>query len=92
MGGKVHLTAREADVLHLLARGCTYLQVAAVLGVSRHTVATHIKSAYLKLEVHSAAGAVMRAIELRLITGSWDVRRSARSLRSPASKSQERRR
>ena len=67
MEGTVRLTARETDVLQLLARGCTYSQVGTELGVSRHTVASHVKSAYLKLDVHSAAGAVMRAIELRLI-------------------------
>lgn len=65
--GTVRLTVREAEVLQLLARGCTYAQVAAALGVSPHTVASHVKSAYLKLDVHSAAGAVMRAVELRLI-------------------------
>ena len=59
------LTLREADVLRLLASGCTYAQVAARLGISAHTVASHIKNAYRKLEVHSAAAAVMRAIELR---------------------------
>lgn len=80
----VRLTVREADVLRLLARGCTYSQAGATLGVSRHTVASHIKSAYLKLGVHSAAGAVMRAIELHLIgvPGTWDGRHAARRLRS----------
>jgi DNA-binding CsgD family transcriptional regulator len=68
----VRLTRRETDVVGLIARGCTYSQVAERLGVSAHTVATHIKNAYRKLEVHSAAAAVMRAVELRLLTGSWD--------------------
>jgi DNA-binding CsgD family transcriptional regulator len=68
----VLLTPRETDVVGLIARGCTYSQVAERLGVSAHTVATHIKNAYRKLEVHSAAAAVMRAVELRLLTGSWD--------------------
>jgi DNA-binding CsgD family transcriptional regulator len=62
----VRLTGREADVLRLIARGCTYVQVAAALGISGHTVGTHIKNAYRKLEVHSAAAAVMRAVELRI--------------------------
>ena len=66
----VRLTAREADVLRLLAHGCTYSQAGTTLGVSRHTIATHVKSAYSKLEVHSAAAAVMRAIELRLLAVS----------------------
>lgn len=60
------LTSRESAVLHLLARGCTYSQAATRLGVSLHTVASHLKNAYRKLEVHTAAAAVMRAVELRL--------------------------
>jgi DNA-binding CsgD family transcriptional regulator len=63
----VRLTGREAEVLRLIARGCTYSQVAERLGMSAHTVGTHIKNAYRKLDVHSAAAAVMRAIELRLL-------------------------
>lgn len=61
------LTPRELDVLQLIARGCTYSRVGDRLGVSQHTVATHIKNAYRKLEVHSAAAAVMRALELGLL-------------------------
>jgi DNA-binding CsgD family transcriptional regulator len=61
------LTLREADVLRLLASGCTYAQIGVRLGISAHTVASHIKNAYRKLEVHCAAAAVMRAIELRVL-------------------------
>jgi len=61
------LTARETDVLWLLAKGCTYEQVGVRLGISLHTVTSHIKNTYRKLEVHSAAEAVMRAVELRLL-------------------------
>ena len=63
----VRLTGREAEVLRLIARGCTYAQVAERLGMSANTVGTHIKNAYRKLDVHTAAAAVMRAIELRLL-------------------------
>jgi DNA-binding CsgD family transcriptional regulator len=63
----VRLTAREADVLRLLARGLTYAQAARELGVSVHTAATHLKNAYRKLDVHSAAAAVMQAVRLGLI-------------------------
>jgi DNA-binding CsgD family transcriptional regulator len=66
------LTLREADVLRLLARGCTYSQIGARLGISAHTVASHIKNAYRKLEVHCAAAAVMRAVELRVIALAAD--------------------
>lgn len=64
------LTTREIDVITLLAQGCTYAAIAQRLGISAHTVASHIKNAYRKLEVHCAAAAVMRAVELRaLATG-----------------------
>lgn len=65
--GAPRLTARERDVLRFIARGCTYAQAAARLGISPHTVASHIKKAYRKLGVHSVGAAVMRAVELGLI-------------------------
>ena len=60
------LTARESQVLRLIASGCTYSQTADRLGISLHTVTTHIKNLYRKLDVHCAASAVMRAIQLQL--------------------------
>jgi DNA-binding CsgD family transcriptional regulator len=66
----VCLTGREIDVLRMIAAGCTYSQVAARLGMSPHTVATHVKNAYRKLDVHSAAAAVMRAVQLELLQPS----------------------
>jgi DNA-binding CsgD family transcriptional regulator len=51
----------------LLASGCTYWQAAARLGISPHTVVSHVKNAYRKLEVHCAAAAVMRAMQLGLL-------------------------
>ena len=61
------LTLREADVVRLLARGCSYAEIARQLGISAHTVASHVKNTYRKLEVHCAAAAVTRAIELRVL-------------------------
>ena len=61
------LTRRERDVLRLLAAGCTYCGIAAHLGISPHTVVTHIKNAYRKLDVHNAASAVMRAVQLGIV-------------------------
>lgn len=60
------LTNRETQVLRLLAQGCTYSRVAERLGMSTHTVGSHVKNSYRKLDVHSAAAAVMRAVELQL--------------------------
>ena len=62
----VPLTMRETEVLWWLARGCTYERIADRIGVSLHTVTTHIKSIYRKLDVHCAAAAVRRALELDL--------------------------
>ena len=61
------LTPREVDVLRLLATGCTYSQAAERLGISPHTVVTHIKNAYRKLDVHNGRAAVMRALQLGLV-------------------------
>ena len=63
----IQLTPREVQVLRLRAEGCTCGQVAGRLGLSAHTVTTHLKNIYRKLEVHSAPAAVMRAVELRLL-------------------------
>ncbi|HEY5899896.1 MAG TPA: helix-turn-helix transcriptional regulator [Burkholderiales bacterium] len=57
------LTLREIEVVRLLASGCTYARVADRLGISVHTVTSHIKNAYRKLDVHCAAHAVYRALE-----------------------------
>ena len=59
---KVLLTAREIEVLRLIALGCTYAEAATRLGISPHTLASHIKNLYRKLDVHSAAAAVCRAL------------------------------
>jgi DNA-binding CsgD family transcriptional regulator len=61
------LTSRELEVVRLLASGCSYCQTAMRLGISPHTVVSHVKNAYRKLDVHTAAAAVMRAVELGLL-------------------------
>jgi DNA-binding NarL/FixJ family response regulator len=63
------LTTRELGVLRMMAQGHSYEEIGDRLGVSPHTVASHIKNAYRKLAVHSAPAAVMRAVEMRLIGG-----------------------
>jgi DNA-binding NarL/FixJ family response regulator len=58
------LTARERDVLELLAKGDLYKEIAETLGISVPTVSTHIRKIYEKLHVHSRAQAVARFIKL----------------------------
>lgn len=79
---KALITAREVEVLRLLASGCTYCQAAGRLGVSPHTIMSHVKNLYRKLEVHTAAAAVMRAVQLGIFDASHDqamVRQAARA-------------
>jgi len=66
-GARSNLTVREIDVLRLLSRDYTYTEIGAKLGISVHTVTSHIKKSYRKLGVHSAAAAVTRAADLRLL-------------------------
>jgi len=66
------LTARETDVLRLLSRGYTYSEVGDRLGISVHTVTSHIKNSYRKLAVRSGTAAVTRAGELGLLRPTGD--------------------
>jgi len=45
------LTPRERDVAVLLADGFTYKEIALSLGISPHTVNTHVKAVLRKLKV-----------------------------------------
>lgn len=60
------LTAREVEVLRLVARGLSNPQVAAELVLSPRTVHAHLRSVYRKLDVHSRAAAARSAAELGL--------------------------
>ena len=62
-----HLTDREREVLTLLVKGFTAPEVADLLKVTGHTVKTHIRKVYEKLEVHSRGEAVAEAIHLKLV-------------------------
>jgi HD-GYP domain-containing protein (c-di-GMP phosphodiesterase class II) len=65
--GPAGLTAREADVLGLLAQGCANKQIASELGISAKTVGNHVEHIYTKLGVTNRAGAALRAMELGLV-------------------------
>lgn len=56
-----HLTNREIEVLGLLGKGLTAMEIAGILGVSQNTCATHIKAIYRKLNVSSRAEAAIEA-------------------------------
>jgi DNA-binding CsgD family transcriptional regulator len=60
------LTAREVEVLRLVAAGLTDVQVAEKLILSHRTVHTHISSIYSKLGISSRSAATRYAIEHHL--------------------------
>jgi DNA-binding NarL/FixJ family response regulator len=54
------LSAREAEVLRLLARGLLYKEIALALNISTSSVNTYVTRIYEKLHVHSRSEAVAR--------------------------------
>ena len=54
------LSARESEVLRLLAEGMTDREIAAALAISPRTVESHVSSVLRKLEVRNRAEAALR--------------------------------
>ena len=61
------LTARETEVLELLAKGKSYSAIANDLFVHKETIKSHIKNIYGKLQVNSKADAIEKALRQRFI-------------------------
>ncbi len=66
----VVLTARETEVLRLIAKGYTVPEVAEALALSRHTAAGYVKDIYRKLAVTSRAEATLEATRRGLVAPS----------------------
>lgn len=58
------LTPRERDVLLWTAAGKTTRDIAAILGISKHTVAEHAKRVRFKLGTCNTAHSIVCAIKL----------------------------
>jgi ATP/maltotriose-dependent transcriptional regulator MalT len=61
------LSRRERDVLALIAEGLSDREIADRLWVSPHTIGTHTKRIYRKLDVNSRTAAVFQGMQLGLI-------------------------
>jgi two-component system NarL family response regulator len=61
------LTARELEVLRLVARGMSNREVADQLFISENTVKNHMRNILEKLHLHSRMEAVMYAVRKRLL-------------------------
>jgi len=62
-----NLTNREIEILQAIVRDDTEYAIAMDLGISQHTVRSHVKNIYKKLQVHSRGAVVKAAYENNLL-------------------------
>ena len=65
--GPAGLTAREVEVLRLLARGLSNKEIAARLVISPKTVGNHVEHIYTKIDASSRAAAGLFAMQHGLL-------------------------
>ena len=63
------LTTRERDVLLLLVKGFKIAEIGRILVISPHTVGSHVKKIYEKLDVRSRAEAVYESLQTGILDG-----------------------
>ena len=61
------LTNRELEIIQLVSKGLSNMEVADVLGISKNTVPSHVRNIYRKLQTNSRSEAVFEARSLGLI-------------------------
>ncbi|MBK9097154.1 MAG: response regulator transcription factor [bacterium] len=61
------LSDREKEILSLLVEGLSKKQIAEKIFLSHHTVDSHLRNIYAKLEVHSRSSAISKAIKEKLL-------------------------
>ena len=59
--GQFLLTGRETEIVRLVEQGLTYKEIGEKLGISIHTVHTHIKNTYEKLQAKDRIDAIAKA-------------------------------
>lgn len=62
------LTAREKEVLHLAAEGCTSADIAGRLGISGRTAETHRSNLMHKLDLHTQADLIRFALRRGIVS------------------------
>jgi DNA-binding NarL/FixJ family response regulator len=66
-GSNISLTAREREVVQLIAEGNSNKKIAHLLSISVKTVETHRSASMRKLDIHSTAELVRYAVRHRLV-------------------------
>jgi DNA-binding NarL/FixJ family response regulator len=66
-GSDYALSDREREVLELMTQGLIKKEIAGRLGLSYHTVNTHLRNIYAKLHVGTRGAAVAKALKERLV-------------------------
>lgn len=61
------LSERETEMLRYVVKGFTFPEIGELLGISTHTVTTHARRMYRKLEVRSRSEAVFEALARGLL-------------------------
>lgn len=61
----VVLSPRQREVLSLSVRNLSQLEIAKKLGISTHTVDTHLRNAYARMGAQSRTQAVLLALHYR---------------------------
>ncbi len=64
------LSPREAEILQWISRGKSNSVIADILGISRHTVDTHVRRIFRKLDTSDRTTASLRAMQLGLLRRS----------------------
>jgi len=66
----VKLSKQQQNILTLLAKGYSITEIVSITGRTINTVKSHTKMLYLKLDVHNAADAVLKAKQLGFLESS----------------------
>ena len=64
---EVDLTEREREILLMLSKGMIKKEIARATNLSYHTIDSHVRNIYGKLQVHNLSGAVAKAIKFGLV-------------------------
>jgi DNA-binding NarL/FixJ family response regulator len=66
-GEQTRLTAREEEIVRLMAEGLRNKEIGAALGITEGTVEQHVKHIFAKLQVHDRTAAMAVAIRRGIV-------------------------